>query len=266
VEAGLGALALTDHDTTAGLADCAAACAMAGVAFVPGIEISADRGKPTGSMHILGYFIDPANPELAAVSAELERARNERAPQIVEKLNALGVEITMAEIIEQTASAMIGRPHIAAVLKRKGYVGSVREAFERYIGQGAPAFVRKDNLPTERAIAAIHAAGGLAVLAHPIQLRCADDAELEQTVRRLADEGLDGLEVYHSDHSPAVAARYGELAAQLGLLVSGGSDYHGEAKSVEIGSQHVPAAVLERLREGLGDRATKRRRDGATEG
>ncbi len=248
-EAGLGAIALTDHDTTAGHAACAEACAKLALGFVPGIELSCERGRPRGSMHILGYFVDGQTPELRDVIELLWAARTERAPQIVQRLNDLGVDVSLEEVNQTAGCAMIGRPHIAAVLEDKGYVGSIREAFEKYIGHGAPAYVRKDNLPTDRAIAAIHAAGGLAVLAHPIQLRCDDDDELEHIIARLTAEGLDGLEVLHSDHTPTLAEQYRLLAERHGLLSTGGSDFHGDRKPIALGSQHVPGRWLEQMRQ-----------------
>jgi len=247
VEAGLSAIALTDHDTTVGHEPCAAACEAAGIRFVPGIELSAERGRPRGSMHILGYFIDPTDPTLAAVIEEVSGARRERAPQIVAKLNALRVAITLQEVEAQAGGAFIGRPHIAEVLRQKGYVKSIKDAFTRYLGQNAPAYVRKDNLPTDRAIEAIHAAGGLAVLAHPVQLRCEDEMDLQQTVQRLVDQGLDGLEIRHADHTPAQVQQYRQLAERLDLVTTGGSDYHGLAKSIALGSQRVPREHLDQL-------------------
>jgi len=247
-ELGLAAVALTDHDTTAGLAECADACARRGVEFVRGIEISCRRGKPLGSMHMLGYFIDETSPALAEVSEHLADARSRRAPEIVDRLNELGVDITMEEVAAATPGTMIGRPHIAAVLVDKGYARTIADAFVRYLGSGAPAYVRKDNLPTDRAIEAIHQAGGLAVLAHPLQLRCEDDDELELTVRRLVEQGLDGLEAYHSDHSGSDARKYRRLADRFDLAVTGGSDYHGSRKDIALGSQRVGYERLEQLK------------------
>lgn len=248
-EAGLAALALTDHDTTAGHAACASGCAAVEVDFVPGIELSCNRGKPRGAMHLLGYFVDGSSPKLARVIEDLSRARRERAPLIVARLNELGLPITLEEVQAEAAGAMIGRPHIAAAMQRKGYVDSVADAFVRYLGYGKPAYVRKDNLPTDRAIEAIHEAGGVAALAHPIQLRYADDAELEAVIGRLAEEGLDGLEVYHTDHDAGLRAQYQALADRYGLLTTGGSDYHGDRKPIALGSQPVPMTLLETLRE-----------------
>ncbi len=248
-EVGLGAIALTDHDSTDGLDECAAACAAAGVVFVPGIEISCRRGKEVGAMHMLGYFVDPASAVLAELSRQLAEVRTGRVPLILERLTELGVDIRMDEVLAATPGAMIGRPHVAAVLVDKGYARTIADAFARYLGSGAPAYVRKDNLPTAQAIDAIHQAGGLAVLAHPLQLRCDDDDELELVVRRLVDEGLDGLEVCHSDHAAGDARKYRKLADRFDLAITGGSDYHGYRKDIKLGSLRVGRDVLDALRQ-----------------
>ncbi len=265
--AGLAALALTDHDTTAGLPACAAAAGEVGVCFVPGIELSANRaalkpapytpapGDRLGTLHLLGLFIRHDDPGLAALCRDVAQARAQRNPQIIARLNEMGLSISYDEVlalVQAQGGQVIGRPHIGQVLVAKGYAASVQDAFARYIGEGRPAYVRKDLLPPGRAIDAIHKAGGLAILAHPIQMRCADAAELEYTVKRLAEMDLDGLEVWHCDHGPAEIQAYAALAQRLGLLVSGGSDYHGPRKAVALGSQQVPVEVFEALRDVAG--------------
>lgn len=258
---GVHAIALTDHDTTRGLPACAEGCMAAGVAFVPGIELSADAaalrvsaapGEKLGTLHILGLFVRHDDSELHKIHERLLAARLERNPQIIRNLQGLGVEIEYAEVLAIAAASdtqIIGRPHIAQVMVKKGYVKSVQDAFARYIGEGKPAYARKDTLSPQHAIDAIHHAGGLAVLAHPIQLRCRDDDELAHCVTRLKSLGLDGIETRHGDHTSAEVERYGKLARKLGLLVSGGSDFHGDRKPVKLGSQGVPAEVYENLRE-----------------
>jgi predicted metal-dependent phosphoesterase TrpH len=262
--AGLSAIALTDHDTTAGLAACADACRRQGIAFCPGIEISADRHSPAlahpgpsvepgrGSLHILGLFVRHDDPNLLTIARQLIDAREERNPRIIQKLNDLGVAITYDQVqavaAEQSGSVkIVGRPHIAQVMVEKGYAKTIQDAFSRYLGGGKPAYVRKDYLPPDQAIAAIHHAGGLAILAHPVQLRCADDHDLEFVIRRLQDAGLDAMETLHCEHTPANAQRFAALAERLHLLPSGGSDYHGSHKTVAMGSQHVPLKFFEDL-------------------
>jgi predicted metal-dependent phosphoesterase TrpH len=259
--AGLEAMALTDHDTTAGVPGCAAAAAALGIAFVPGIEISADPGPPPGgrddqprrgTLHMLGLFVRHDAPELLDVERRMKAARDSRNPAIVERLAALGVRISYEEVLalsRDQGTHIIGRPHIAQVLVSKGYVKSVQDAFARYIGQGQPAYVRRDRMPAADAIAAIHAAGGLAIMAHPVQLGRPDPDDLEYAVKRLLAWGLDGIEIHHSDHTPALVRQYRQLADRLGLLVSGGSDFHGERKPVALGSQNVPIDVYHRLHQ-----------------
>ena len=261
--AGLSAIALTDHDTTAGVAAAAKGCKRAGVAFVPGIEVSADPAmvkppkanpdEPTsGTLHILGLFIRPDDDRLAAISRQMEQARNQRNPMIVDKLNSLGVRIDYAEVEALAAAegtAIIGRPHIAQVLLAKGYVKSIQDAFTRYIGAKGAAYVRRDRLHPHDAIDAIHHAGGLAVMAHPVQIKYADEDELTYIVRRMIDFGLDAIEARHSDHTAAQALQFEKLAEREKLMVSGGSDYHGTRKTVALGGQNVPIQVYERLRD-----------------
>jgi predicted metal-dependent phosphoesterase TrpH len=262
-EAGLSAIALTDHDTTAGLEACEAAAAEQGITFVPGIELSADPASietraarddapssaPRGTLHILGYFVRRDDPSLTALQNRLREARAQRNPEMIQKLRELGVAITHEQVqalaeAEQTRAP--GRPHIAQLLVQKGYVKSVHEAFSRYIGQDGAAYVRKDRLTAGEAIEAIHKAGGLASLAHPVQLELSDDA-LEHAVARLADLGLDAIEIYHSDHERREVQAFEHLAERFRLCTTGGSDYHGTRKRIALGSQHVPLSIYEQL-------------------
>lgn len=254
-EAGLAAFALTDHDTTAGLPACAAAAEKAGLTFVPGIELSADPGSldggpdglRRGTLHILGYFVDHDDPELARLESWLAKVREQRNPAMVERLSELGVQIDYGEVLEQAGGRVVGRPHIAQVLVKKGYVKSIHEAFARYIGEGAAAHVRKDRLSPAEAIAAIHHAGGLAVLAHPVQLHLPEPGQLEQLTARLKQAGLDGIEIRHHDHQPGDVARFARLAERLDLVVTGGSDYHGTRKQNRLGETGLERAEFEKL-------------------
>ena len=254
-DAGLDAFALTDHDTTAGLRAAQQAADAIGIAFVPGIELSADpafddQAPARGTLHILGYGIDPADPALEKLQHWLRDARADRNPRIVERLRELGLDIDYAEV-ERAAQAdggqVVGRPHIAQVMVRHGYVKSIHEAFARYIGEGAAAHVRKDRLSPEDAIGAIHHAGGLAVLAHPVQLHTPDAGALEHLLARLVDLGIDGIETRHSDHTAADVKHFTALAERFHLLSTGGSDYHGARKGIGLGQPRVPLAVYDRL-------------------
>ena len=236
VSSGLSALALTDHDTIAGVAEAAEAAQRAGLDFVPGIEISCDAPRPA-TMHLLGYGFDPRSPVLLDLTSRLIEGRNDRNPRIIRKLNELGVSITMEEVEAEAGGTVIGRPHIAAILLRKGYVSSIKQAFDKYLAQGAPAYFDKERLTPKQAIGLVLESGGVPVLAHPVQLRTENDAQLEQIVKDLVDLGLVGLEVIHSDHDAALVEKYTKLADRYGLIKTGGSDFHGtNKKDIRLGT------------------------------
>lgn len=251
-QSGVSAMSLTDHDTVAGLHEAAEEAKRLGVDFITGIEISCEYRMP-GNMHLLGYGVDPDSRVLAALAAELIDNRNNRNPRIVKRLNELGVAVTMDEWCAEARGAVIGRPHLAAILLRKGYVSSAKQAFDKYLGQGALAYVDKERIPPRQAFEMITAAGGLPVLAHPFQLHCGNDAELETTVKNMADLGLAGLEVLHSDHDERLVEKYSRLADRFGLIKTGGSDFHGNSKKqIAFGWSHgmrVPREFFDRLVE-----------------
>ena len=275
-DAGLAGFALTDHDTTAGLEVAGKAAKRLRLKFVPGIELSADPGSlaqpganggaapdtpRVGTLHILGYHIRRDDAGLATLGEQLRAMRATRNPEVVEKLKALGVKIDYDEVLAvagvpesargdaaviDATGIIVGRPHIAQVLIAKGYVKSVHEAFAKYIGFGGAAHTRKDRLSAQEAIDAIHAAGGAAVLAHPVQLRLNDDL-LEHAVAQLAHLGMDGIETRHSDHSSSDIEQFADYAERFGLIATGGSDYHGSRKHVALGSVRVADAEAEAL-------------------
>jgi predicted metal-dependent phosphoesterase TrpH len=252
---GMRAIALTDHDTIEGLEEALAAGAEMGLEVIPGIEISADH-EP-GSMHILGYFIDHRSRQLDEQLQVLKQARAERNPQIIAKLQKLGLAITMAEVLAVTGGGQVGRPHIAQVLVNKGYVANFQEAFVKYIGNHGPAYVSKFRFAPRDAIAMITAAGGVAGLAHPFTLEYSSTGHLKMILQQLRDWGLSAIEVYYPEHPPERQAQYKKLAQELGLLTTGGSDYHGVIKpEVKIGlvgpNQHVGYELVEKLRERVG--------------
>ena len=234
--AGLTAIALTDHDTIAGLAEAQAAGAEYGIRIVNGVELSAVEGE--AETHLLGLHLCDAlviERELGG----LRDMRERRGQQIVAKLVALGVQVTFDDVLAQAGGGAVGRPHVARALVADGWATDVRDAFDRYLGAGKPAFVAKDQLGMADAIAMIHAAGGLAVLAHP------GGAGTRERLNALIAFGLDGVEVKHPGHSPSDTARLATLAGQLGLVMSGGSDWHGAADGPRtIGMMQVPEAWL----------------------
>ncbi len=233
-ERGLKALALTDHDTIDGLAEAVAAGDKYGVEVIPGVEISARH--PGGSMHILGYFLEYKDPLLAQRLAVLKQARKDRNPQIIAKLNALGIPLTIETVERISGQGQMGRPHIARALYEGGYVRSLQEAFDIYLGNEGKAYVGKFRFPPAEAMDMIREAKGVPVLAHPFTLGLRNPKDLRERLEELKNLGLAGIEVFYPEHSPEQKALYLALARELGLLVTGGSDFHGANKpEVELG-------------------------------
>ncbi|MGB5985579.1 MAG: PHP domain-containing protein [Desulfobacterales bacterium] len=226
----LSALALTDHDTLDGAREAIRLAPAFRVKFTPGVEISA--GPPVnfaiqGSLHILGYGIDLEDRPLNQALKLHQNARKNRNPKILERLKSEGLALEPAEIIVEAGGGQIGRPHIAQAMVRKGWVATIDEAFDRYLGKGAPAYVDKYRIPCEETIALITTAGGLAVLAHPQLYGVAEDGVLEELIIHLKGAGLGGLEVFYSQHTLERTARFAFWAGRHGLLMTGGSDFHG---------------------------------------
>ncbi len=227
-EGNLAAIALTDHDTIDGLPEAIRAGGEAGVEVIPGVEVSARF--PGGSMHILGYFIDYTNGLLDERLAVLKAARAERNPRIIAKLNALGIKITMEQVVRVSGGGQVGRPNIARALMEAGYVRDLQEAFDLYLRNGAPAHVAKFRFPPEEAIAMIREAKGIPVLSHPFTLGLGSAFALQNLLQDLKNLGLAGIEVYYGEHTPEQQSLYLKLARELGLLITGGSDFHGMNK------------------------------------
>ena len=251
---GLKALAITDHDTIGGVSEGLARGREIGFEVVPGIEISIMN--PRGTMHMLGYYIDHTDAELNERLTRLQEARRERNPKIVAKLNELGLDITMEEIVAESGGAQVGRPHFARVMVKKRQVASINEAFDLYLTRGGPAYEDKFRYSAEVAIGMITDAGGISVLAHPFTLGLEDSRELENLVADLAEKGLKGIEVYYSETPPQKRAAYLALAKKYNLKPTGGSDFHGNNKGViklghGVGDLRVPYELLTGLREAL---------------
>lgn len=248
LDAGLGAIAITDHDTISGVAEALAAGTELGIVVVPGVEISTVANGQ--DIHILGYYMNIEDERFLQRLASLRETRDTRNEMIIARLQELGFEITMEEVLKEVANVKrkgdtVGRPHIAAVLLNKGYVSTITEAFDRYLATGAAAYANPPRIEPATAITWIHEAGGRAVLAHPGIYH--DDALVEA----ITSQGLDGIEVYHADHSPEDEARYRLLAQRKGLLMTAGSDFHGERGGVAfhaaIGSRRMGMDVLAQL-------------------
>lgn len=222
-ERGVEVLAVTDHDTLAGVADATSAGRAVGVRVIPGIELSIK--VPHGSMHLLGYFDDPAPDPLSGLIAGFGDKRTERARDMVDRLNEMGVAVDWDDVLAGANGAPLGRPHIAEALIRAGHVTERREAFDLYLGDGRPAYVGSDGLAVEEGVQLVLESGGAPVLAHPETLKL-DDAHLDPFVGRLKQAGLVGIEVHRPEHTADQFARFGALARKYGLIPSGGSDYH----------------------------------------
>ena len=240
---GVGVVALTDHDTTAGW-DAAAAALPPGVALVRGAEISCVHDGI--SLHLLGYLFDPADPPLAAALDDLRRARTGRAEQMARRLEAAGTGVSWARV-QELAGGTVGRPHVAQALVELGHVATVAEAFTPdWIGTGGRYWVAKAELDVLTAIELVTAAGGVTVFAHPAANRRGRTVP-DSAIAEMAAAGLAGLEVDHPDHDDAERSHLLGLAADLGLLVTGSSDFHGTNKAVELGAHATAPAAYEQI-------------------
>lgn len=217
--AGLSAVAVTDHDSVAGHEEALAAGARLRVEVIPGVELSADAGDR--DVHVLGYFVPRDDATFAARLQELRRRRMDRAQRMVDRLRSAGVDIRMEDVLQEAAGDAIGRPHVARALLRIGTVKTVGEAFMRYIGRDGSCFVPKTPFPVAEAIGALLEARALPVIAHPALI--GDDSLLDTFVAA----GMRGIEVWHPDHDPGARARYRAFARSHGLVMTGGSDFHG---------------------------------------
>jgi predicted metal-dependent phosphoesterase TrpH len=245
------AVAVTDHDTVSAISQARAAADRVGIEFVAGIEISAEYSP--GTMHILGYCIDYESRALASKLDALKKARDERNPQIAYALRSLGFDISYDEVVQLAGNKVVGRPHFARLMIEKGYVATIQEAFDCFLKKGAAAYVEKARLSPAESIGLIRDAGGVAVLAHPYQLKLSSHTEVDQLVGELANLGLDGIEAVYSRHSAAERSGYAEVAARHNLLVTGGSDYHGSYKPdisivTGLGDLDVPYELLEAVK------------------
>ncbi|GIF08798.1 phosphatase [Actinoplanes siamensis] len=244
--AGLDVMAITDHDTTGGWA-AAAATLPAGMRLVRGAELSCrwHGVRPAISLHLLAYLFDPDDPALTAAMLELRDDREQRAERIVDLLRADGVPITWDEVYGYAAGGSVGRPHIAQALIRAGLVGSTDEAFAS-AWLGARYFVPKSDLDVFDGVAAVRAAGGVTVFAHPRATKRGRVVP-DELIAELADAGLFGLEADHEDHSPAEREQIRALAGRLGLVVTGSSDFHGTHKTVRLGAFQTAPEVYEKI-------------------
>lgn len=250
VSAGLGAIALTDHDTLEGI-EAARAAAADRIRLIPGIELSVEW--TTGEMHLLGYWIEPGTGPVEERLAELRSDRNRRNEEIVGALGALGIAITVEEIVAEAGGSSVGRPHIAAVLLRHGIVDSIAEAFDRFLAKGKPAYRPRLRLDARVATRLIHEAGGVAAVAHPHTI-ATTSADFTASFEAFAESGIDGVECHYAEYTPEQRERLAATAERLGLVPTGGSDYHGDhrpgvAVGTGRGNLRVPDDVVDRLED-----------------
>ncbi len=252
---GLSAIAITDHDTIDGSKEAASMNLDESIQVLSGVEISTT--PPTtasqGSMHILGYCIRFDDPVLNQTLEQLKIARKNRNPQIIERLNKLGMDISLNEVRNEIGeNSQLGRPHIAGLMVKKGIVNSINEAFDKYLATGMPAYVDKFRIDCFKAIQIIHHAGGIPVLAHPILLKTNHGNAFEKMVLSMKNKGLKGIEVYYPEHSTENTEYYIEIAKKYDLLMTGGTDFHGSLKpSIQMGSGKgdlfIPYTLYEQL-------------------
>ena len=239
---GLRAFAVTDHDTVEGIPEAMEEAVALGIELVPGVEVSANFGE--APVHVLGLFIEYREPWLARFFSEARERRIERVHEIVRKLARLGIELDAEAVFARSSHGTVGRPHVAEVLVAQGVVRTMSEAFERYLGQDCPAYVGYEKVTLRDAVGFIRRAGGVASLAHPVLLR--DDS----LIPRMVEDDLQAIEVFHKDHTPEKAAEYDALASSLGLLQTGGSDFHRSenGEPPQLGCPELTEEAFERVR------------------
>lgn len=249
LERGLRLLAITDHDSTDGVAGAMIRAAGTPLEVWPGIEISTD--VPQAEVHMLGYFVDTTKPDFQETLTRLRDSRVLRAQQIVAKLNALGMPLTFERVRQLAGEGAVGRPHIAQAMIEMGYVQTARDAFNLYLSRNGPAYVERFKLTPVEALQLIKSAGGMPVLAHPTYIDPGENSGFDLTafVRDLVDAGLVGIECYYGDYPPETVERLCNIAREFDLIPTGGSDFHGRGVyAADLGDLNVPDESLERMR------------------
>ncbi len=251
----LAAIAITDHDTIDGSNEAIVAGTPQSLKLLTGVEISAAPPSSffsSGSFHILGYSFRPDDPLLNQILSKLQMARENRNPGIIGLLNNLGINISIQEVIELAGDGQTGRPHIARLMLEKGFVESIDEAFNKYLGKGKPAYVDKYRIECGKVIEIIIGAGGIPVLAHPALIEIGIGSRFEKLIVKLKEMGLRGIEAYYPEHSKKQTSYYLKLAKKYELLITGGTDFHGSLKpdinmGFGKGDFHVPYCLYENL-------------------
>ncbi len=248
IKRGIELLAITDHDTVKGIPEALKYSIKKNINMIPGVEISA--AFTPGTMHICGYFIDIENEDLNKGLAFIQNSRKNRNPKIIEKLNQTGISISMEEVREEAGNDQIGRPHFARALIKKGYANDFEEAFNKYLGKGASAYVNRPHLTFEESIELIHGAGGIAVIAHPSLLNYQSNEEYKQHLKTFKNKGLDGIEAFSGHHSTEECELFYQIGNDLDMIITGGSDFHGENNpGVNLGSFYLPKEITKNIPE-----------------
>ena len=252
----LSTISLTDHDTMVGTKEVVRAGEEAEIEVIPGLELSVVHGgKP---LHILGYCLDEDNEELQRVLKKIQQARDERNKVIIDKLVDLGIPVTMGELKELSRQGQAGRPHIGAMLVKHGVVKNINQAFQHYLKKGRCGYTARQEFEAEEAICQIKRAGGLAVLAHPVQFS-SSVVVLSVLVRELVAAGLDGVEMYYPSQSPAFRKKLHKRIERYDLLYTGGSDYHGEVRPGSSVGVELAAELVEEMRRRIRERLEMKR-------
>ncbi|MCL1864868.1 MAG: PHP domain-containing protein [Spirochaetes bacterium] len=241
-------LAVTDHDTISGLKEAMAYASKKKFTLIPGIEFSIDYQG--GSFHLVGLYVDYNYPPLVEKTTYLHKVRDNRVFRIIDDLKVHGIDIPIEDVFNESTGGAIGRPHVARALVKHGYANSINEIFKKYLVKGKPGYVKKERIKLEEAVSLIKGAGGIAIVAHPVSLNCKSILDFENTIKGFIDKGVEGIEVYSSMHKPSDINDFLNLAVKYNLIVSGGSDYHGD-KDEKIGyylpAKPIPYYIYERI-------------------
>jgi len=238
----IDAFAVTDHDSLDGFRAVRELLKENDPELIPGLELSVSQGA--GDVHLLAYLVDPDDEQLNRAIDAFQKRRTERGRLMVDRLKSMGINISYEDVEREAGHGAVGRPHVAEAMYRNGSIATYEAAFAKYIGNDGPAFVPKVNFAPQEAIELVHSAGGLVVLAHP------GIENAHEKIEALVEMGLDGIEIYHPSHKQSQTDRFRQLATDRGLLVTGGSDFHGRNdRTTMIGSQKVPYKCLEQLKE-----------------
>ena len=248
VKMGVETLALTDHDTVGGIDEALEYASKIGFKLIPGIEVSIDYTG--GTFHLVGLFIDHKNPELLDVIDRLNEIRDNRAVRIIEDLASHDIIIPLEEVIEESGGGAVGRPHVARVMVRHGFGDSINEIFQNYLVKGKPGYVKKERISLSHAVQLIKNSGGIPFIAHPITLNFDDFSRFEEMLKGFVKEGVEGIEAFAALHSKSEVEEFARIAGKYNLLVSGGSDFHGD-KDEKIGfyseDEPVPSFILDEM-------------------